>query len=120
MSTLTQFVGSGSSIKSIQTGYVGGLANTGTNQSTTLNEDYWRWDITVSAVTDITKCVILFNGGTTSTSSVGPTLNGGSFLSGIPTYRMLNTTTLRIMQFTGSNTSSLNYLWGRWQIIEYN
>lgn len=118
MSTLSQF---GSGIKSIQTGYVGGLSATGSNQSATNTEDYWRWDITVSAVVDITKCVIVFNGGSSISGNFGPSYNSSNILSGIPTYRMLNTTTLRIMQFNPSSAGSiLSFLWGRWQIVEYN
>lgn len=120
MSVLSQFTGGG--VRSIQTGYVNNLFYTSFGGNTGA-EDYIRWDITVNAVADTSKCVIQFAG---AAKTVGSNYQPAYFLSTsvgmyIPTAIMFNTTTIRFMS-NGNTTpffSIPTYLTGRWTLIEY-
>lgn len=111
MSTLSQY---GSGIKSIQTGFVGTNAvSFGSGEAASYV------DITVSAVSNISKCLVVFNGSANTTGSVISSYY--SFPSSginwiIPTIRVLNSTTIRIM----SSTSAAAGFVGRWTLVEYN
>jgi hypothetical protein len=112
MSTLTQFSGGG--IKSIQTGY---LANAMAVLGATTEELYYL-DVTVSAITNTTKCVIQFDGAANNGAVGYSSYYSPSWIMYIPTTRIVNSTTLRIMV---RNTGAANpYLTGRWTITEYN
>ena len=109
MSTLSQFATGG--VKNIQTGYV---ATVGIASGT--GEEAKYLDVTVSAVANIAKCLVTFNGsanssGTTITSSY----NASTSTFFIPTIRMLNSTTIRIMVSTPSASAII----GRWTLVEY-
>jgi hypothetical protein len=113
MSTLSQY---GSGIKSIQTGFVGT-----TTVSTGTGEALRYVDITVSAVSNISKCFVVFNG--SANNQVSDTNSwyysgtiSGTFL--IPTIRVLNSTTVRIMSSSSSILAS-GFV-GRWTLVEYN
>jgi len=108
MSTLSQFSGGG--VKSIQTGYVQYLTSTGLGTG----EEGRYWDITVSAVSNTTKCIIQFDGAATG-SSAAPTYNSSQYLAFIPTTKLVNFTTLRIMIPTTLSAVAT----GRWTITEY-
>lgn len=113
MSTLSQF---GSGVKSIQTGYVG------TNSVFVGTGEAFRFvDITVSAVSNISKCFVVFNGSANTLSSDTISWYSSSSIgntSHIPTIRVLNSTTIRIMS---SSTSTIaNAFVGRWTLVEYN
>ena len=126
MSTLSQFSGGG--VKQIKTGFIKSAAPTnGATPGATSSEDYYYYDITLSGdpVSDITKCVILFDGAG-HYSSYGLSINGSSgsltYFTRIVTARLLNTTTLRLSQqweLTVGNTSAYYNTTGRWTIIEY-
>jgi len=62
MSTLTQFIGGG--IRQIKTGFIRDAAPSGNNTGSIANEDFFFYDVTLSgdAVSDVTKCVIMFDG----------------------------------------------------------
>ena len=109
MSTLSQFSGGG--VKSIQTGYVQYLTSTGTGTG----EEGRYWDITVSAVSDITKCIIQFDGSAVSLGNIPPTYNSSTYTNFIPTTKLVNSTTLRIMIPTTLTALAT----GRWTITEY-
>ena len=112
MSTLSQFSGGG--VKPIQTGYVNTVLLTGTGSG----EEQYYLDITVSAISDITKCVIQLDGAVNSGGRQYSAYNDGNFLMYIPTAKLVNSTTLRIM--SRGNASFLNLVFtGRWTIIEY-
>jgi len=117
MSVLSQFTGGG--VRSIQTGYVNNLLYTSVS-GTISAEDYLRWDITVNAVADTSKCVIQFAGAAKTTNFA---YQPAYFLNGsvpmfIPTAIMLNTTTIRFMS-NGNLNNPPAYLLGRWTLIEY-
>lgn len=113
MSTLSQF---GSGVKSVQTGYVAT-----TTVSTGTGEASRYVDITVSTISNISKCFVVFNGSANNQSSdtnswyYSSTING-TFL--IPTIRVLNSTTIRIMS-SSSTVIALGFV-GRWTLVEYN
>lgn len=88
---------SASAIKSIQTGYVDGLPNTGTG------EDALYLDVTVSAV-DVSKSVIII-----TRSAAGA--DTSSYRNNV---RLLNSVTVRISGFSGYTSVGL-----RWQLLEY-
>lgn len=125
MSTLSQFAGGG--IKQIKTGFIKDAAPSA-NTSSTSNEDYYYYDVTLAGdpVSDITKCVILFDGASHYTTG-SPLLNSFSSTglatnTRIVTTRLENATTLRICHqvdiYIGA--SSIYYhTTGRWTLIEY-
>lgn len=113
MSTLSQF---GSGIKSIQTGYVGtAVVSIGTGEA-------FRYvDITVSAISNIAKCFVTFNGSANNQSSDTNSWYYSNAIGGtfhIPTIRVLNSTTIRIM--SSSTSVVANAFVGRWTLVEYN
>lgn len=109
MSTLSQFAAGG--VKSIQTGFVQAsfsLFGSG--------EEARYIDVTVSAVTNVAKCFVTFNGSANSGGSLTAAYyNSTITFTVIPTVRVLNSTTIRIMS---SNASATN-ITGRWTLIEY-
>ncbi len=112
MSTLSQY---GSGIKSIQTGFVGtNIISIGSGEAAIYV------DITVSAVSNISKCLVVFNGSANNTGSVISSYysfpSNSTFSWIIPTIRVLNSTTIRIM----SSTSATAGFVGRWTLVEYN
>lgn len=125
MSTLTQFIGGG--IRQIKTGFISNAAPSGSNTGSSANEDFYYYDVTLSgdAVSDVTKCVIMFDG--LGHVGYGPIVNNGN--SGSSTYntrvvttRLQNTTTLRLCQqydSTAPNSSGYYTTTGRWTLIEY-
>ena len=126
MSTLSQFSGGG--IKQIKTGFISSAAPSGSNTASTANENYFYYDVTLSGdpVSDITKCVIVFDG-LGHYTDYGPIVNRGSsglssFNTRVVTARLENTTTLRLCQQYDIDVSTNNnyyYTTGRWTIIEY-
>ena len=108
MSTFSQFAGGG--VRSIQTGYVqtSGLA-------VGSGEELKYFDVTVSAVTNVAKCLVTFNGSANSGGSSAATYYNSGIPLVIPTIRVLNSTTIRIMM---SSAVVVN-LTGRWTLIEY-
>lgn len=109
MSTLSQFATGG--IKSIQTGYV---ATIGIASGT--GEEARYLDVTVSAVANIAKCLVTFNGSAnTAGSTTSSSYNQSTSVFLIPTIRMLNSTTIRIMV----SSSAANAIVGRWTLVEY-
>ena len=112
MSTLTQFSGGG--VRQIQTGYLSNVVATAAGTG----EEQFYLDITVSAITNTTKCVIQFDGA----ANIGGFSYPFYFFNSttqtyIPTTKILNSTTLRIMCRTSGSTPYFN---GRWTITEYN
>jgi len=126
MSTLTQFIGGG--IRQIKTGFISNAAPSGSNTASSANEDYFFYDVTLSgdAVSDVTKCVIMFDG-LGHYTSLGPNANTNVSASvvyntRVVTTRLQNTTTLRLCQQYDSNigvSSPYYYTTGRWTLIEY-
>ena len=127
MSTLSQFSGGG--IKQIKTGFIRDAipTNNGSPGATT-SEDYYYYDITLSGdpVSDITKCVVVFDG-IGHYGGRAPTINNNISASGVYTTRLVtarleNTTTLRLCHQYDNlyiSTPAYFYTTGRWTIIEY-
>ena len=111
MSTLTQFSGGG--VRQIQTGYLSNVVATAAGTG----EEQFYLDITVSAITNTTKCVIQFDGAANVGGLPNASYYNASFIMYIPTTKIVNSTTLRIMART---TGSAPYFNGRWTITEYN
>lgn len=109
MSTLSQF---GSGVRGVQTGYVATSSATFTGSG----EQYYYVDITVSALANITKCFLTFDGAW-NTGSLGfaALYSAASSGSAIATTRVINSTTIRIM-----TSSAYTVLVGRWTLVEYN
>jgi hypothetical protein len=126
MSTLTQFIGGG--IRQIKTGFIRDAAPSGNNTGNAANEDYYYYDVTLSgdAVSDVTKCVIMFDG-LGHYTSLGPNANTNvstsiTYNTRVVTTRLQNTTTLRLCQQYDANigaNSAYYYTTGRWTLIEY-
>lgn len=98
MSTLTQFMSSGSSggVKSIQSGFYNnnnGLIGSG--------EDLYYRDVTISSVV-VAKCVVMIQSNIYGNQ---PTLHTG---------RLIGSTTLRL-----SRNADYSIIMGRWTVIEY-
>lgn len=109
MSTLSQF---GSGVRGVQTGYVATSSATFTGSG----EQYYYVDITVSALANITKCFLTFDGAWNSgASGLVALYSAGSVGSAIATTRVINSTTIRIM-----TSSAYTVLVGRWTLVEYN
>lgn len=109
MSTLSQF---GSGVRSIQTGYV----STSSTTYTGVGEQYYYLDVTVSALANITKCFVTFDGAWNGGSSGFVALySAASIGSAIATTRVINSTTIRIM-----TSSPYSHVVGRWTLVEYN
>jgi hypothetical protein len=105
--------GSSSVIQSIQTGYV---SNSSLTAST--GEDIKYTDVTISAVSSITKCFVLFEGGGgqnvfASTSEYF----SSSQQSKKVVARLTSTTNLRLAM-PGAETANTN-ISGRWQVVEF-
>ena len=111
MSTLSQFAGGG--IKSVQTGYI---ATSSLSSGT--GEEVKYFDVTVSTVTDITKCFVTFNGSAAAggTGVAGAYFFSTSVITYAPTIKIISPTTIRIM----SNSGSIFSITGRWTLVEYN
>lgn len=126
MSTLTQFIGGG--IRQIKTGFISNAAPSGSNTASTANEDYFFYDVTLSgdAVSDVTKCVIVFDG-LGHYINLAPNVNTNvstsiAYNTRVVTTRLQNTTTLRLCQqydVTIGNQSTYYNTTGRWTLIEY-
>lgn len=113
MSTLSSFIGSN---VTIQTGYVSTSSLTsGTGEETKL------LNVTITAVNDITKCMVFFVGGAASTSSgtVAITINNDNTTSSESNYwilpKLTSTTNLRLCSPQGGL-----YFHGRWYVVEYS
>jgi len=127
MSTLSQFSGGG--VKQIKTGFIKAAAPTNSaTPGATSSEDYYYYDITLSGdpVSDITKCVILFDGGGhygNYTPYLSCGLSGSSvYTTKVVVTRLVDTTTLRLSQQYDPNAGASSiyyYTTGRWTIIEY-
>lgn len=108
MSTLSQF---GSGVRGVQTGYVATSSATFTGSG----EQYYYVDITVSALANITKCFLTFDGAWNSSLGFVALYSAASSGSAIATTRVINSTTIRIM-----TSSAYTVLVGRWTLVEYN
>ena len=126
MSTLTQFSGGG--VRQIKTGFIYNAAPTSATPGSTSAEDFFYYDITLTgdAVSDVTKCIIVFDGlghynGYSAIVNLG--LSGSAvYNTRMVTTRLQNTTTLRLCQqydATVSTSSVSYYITGRWTLIEY-
>lgn len=102
---------SGGGVEAVQTGYTsGGSLSSGAGEDTRYR------DITISAVADITKCVVSFVGGGGSSDTAAAyktdhTSGGVSFLC-FP--RLTSTTNLRL-----SSAIAVTNMLGRWTVVEY-
>jgi len=109
MSTLSQY---GSGVRGIQTGFIASNSPTFTGSG----EQYYYFDVTVSALANITKCFVTFDGAWSSGTGSVAALYSSTSTFGIATIRVVNSTTIRIM----TTTTSLSLLVGRWTLVEYN
>ena len=126
MSTLTQFSGGG--VRQIKTGFIYNAAPTNSAApGSTSAEDYFYYDVTLTgdAVSDVTKCIIVFDG-LGHYSGYNVIVNGFSgssvYNTRMVTTRLQNTTTLRLCQqydATVSASSFWYHITGRWTLIEY-
>lgn len=101
----------GGGVKSVQTGYTSGAS-----LSSGSGEDTRYRDITISAVADITKCVVSFvgGGGPSDTAAAYKTDDSSASYSYLIFPRLTSTTNLRL-----SSAIAVTNLLGRWTVVEY-